>query len=413
MKKILSIIFSLLLLTSYAGFAGADNGFIADDHGYLHEIAALNDLAAEAAEKTGYTISCILTDSEGGMDGNEQAQRVFEEKFGSREGILLLDCIDTQRCYIYFSPEIYSQLTEKDAGDLFEAYSSPSDKDSSVRFFVNKAKEILLSSLSEKESPESSPLPENKVFARVVDLASVISPSELEKLNTKADSISEQYQCDVAVIFAESTAPKDTQAYADDFYDSNDYGYGENDDGILLLIAVKDRRYAISTYGYGIEAFSDYDLDTIIGKIRSYLSAGNWSAAADGFITECGEVLYRRAHEPQYENTPYQQNAAVAEPISPITLIAINIAVGLLIASAIVASMKRKYTSVRKQTQAFNYLRDGSFKLTHSNDRFLNSQLSRVRKPQPQNRSSGGYHGGGTTHISSSGRPHGGKSGGF
>ena len=411
MKKIFSIILSLLLLVSFVCFAFADIGFIADDHGYLHEIDALNDLAAETAEKTGYTVSCVLTDSEEGTDGNEQAQRFFEERFGSREGMLLLDCVDTQRCYIYFSPEVYSRLTEKDARDLFEAYTSPAEKDSSVRAFLNKAKEILLS-LQKEDSPESSPLPENKAFARVVDLASVISPSELEKLNTKADRISEQYQCDVAVVFVESTESKDTQAYADDFYDFNGYGYGENDDGILLLIAIKDRRYAISTYGYGIEAFSDYDLDAIIGRIKSYLSSGNWSAAADGFITECGDVLYRRTHEPQYENTPYPQSTT-AEPISPISLIVINIAVGLLIASAIVASMKRKYTSVKKQTQAFNYLRDGSFRLTHSNDRFLNSQLSRVRKPQPQDRSSGGYHGGGSTHISSSGRSHGGRSGGF
>ena len=411
MKKIFSVLLSLLLIASFVCFAGADNGLITDVHGYLREIDALNDLAAETAEKTGYTVSCVLTDSEDGMDGNEQAQHLFEEKFSGREGMLLLDCVDTQRCYIHFSPEIYSQLTEKDAIDLFEAYTSPAEKDSSVRALLNKAKEILLP-LPETDRPESISLPESKSFARVVDLASVISPSELEKLNTKADSISEQYQCDVAVIFVESTESKDTQAYADDFYDSNGYGYGENDDGILLLIAVKDRRYAISTYGYGIEAFSDYDLDTIIGKIRSYLSSGNWSAAADGFISECGDVLYRRAHEPQYENIPYPQST-VAEPISPITLIAINIAVGLIIASAIVASMKRKYTSVKKQTQAFNYLRDGSFKLTHSNDRFLNSQLNRVRKPQPQNRSSGGHHGGGSMHISSSGRTHGGRSGGF
>ena len=73
--------------------------------------------------------------------------------------------------------------------------------------------------------------------------------------------------------------------------------------------------------------------------------------------------------------------------------------------------MKGKHRSVIKKTEASGYLRDGSFKLTYSNDRFIHSQVNRVKKPEPQRSSD--FSGGTTTHISFSGRTHGGESGKF
>lgn len=407
MKKIFSSLFSLLLTVSLLAFADAANEFVFDDYAYIQNISLLNEAAGEIAEKTGYIVSCAITDSIDGMNGNEQAQRIFEEKFADEEGMILLDCVDTQNYYIYFSREINGKLTGENANSLFAAYDSETNYDSSVASFMNTAKELLLP-LAEKDAAETVPFPESRSFSRVVDLASVISPSDLSKLNAYADSISEQYRCDVAVAFVDSTAPKDVQAYADDFYDYNGFGYGEGDDGILLLIAVKDRKYAISTYGYGVRAFSDNDLDALIGRFRAYLSGGSWSDAALEFITGCGEILYRRAYEPQNNVSAFPQTT-----VSPVSLIPINIAVGLIVGFIIVGTMKSKHTSVKKQTEAWNYLRDGSFRLTYSNDRFINAHLDRVRKPEPPQNRTSGYTGGGSTHISSSGRTHGGKSGGF
>ena len=40
---------------------------------------------------------------------------------------------------------------------------------------------------------------------------------------------------------------KTAEAYADDYYDYNGYGYGENDDGLLLLVSMGEREWAITT----------------------------------------------------------------------------------------------------------------------------------------------------------------------
>lgn len=44
---------------------------------------------------------------------------------------------------------------------------------------------------------------------------------------------------------------------ADDFYDYNGYGYGEEGDGIIFLISMEERKWQISTCGFGITAFTD------------------------------------------------------------------------------------------------------------------------------------------------------------
>lgn len=407
MKRILSVIFSVIILSSLVAVAGASDEYIFDDHAYLQEKGILDETADEIAEKTGYTVSCCITDSAEGMNGNEQAQRIFEEKFGDSEGMILLDCVDTKKYYIYFSREINNSLSQTDAQTLFKAYDSENDYDSSVASYLTRAMELLLP-ISEKENQINEQsieqIPENRSFDRVVDLAGVITKQDMEKLKNYADSISEQYKCDVAAVFTDSTAPKDAQAYADDFYDYNGYGYGENDDGILLLVAVGDRRYAITTYGYGIEAFSDSAINYLTDRFTGKLSSGNWADAALEFITGCGEVLYSKAYES--ENNAGTVNAE----IDPLTLIPINIAAGLIIGFIAVGGMKSKHKSVKKKEGASDYLRSGSFKLTYSNDRFIRSSVNRVKRPEPQSRSTGG---GSSTHISSSGRTHGGRSGGF
>ena len=74
-------------------------------------------------------------------------------------------------------------------------------------------------------------------------------------------------------------------SYADDTYDYNGYGYGNNRDGLLLLISMEDRDWYISTTGYGITAFTDAGIQYIGNKIKEHLSDGDYDAAFNSFAT--------------------------------------------------------------------------------------------------------------------------------
>ncbi len=92
---------------------------------------------------------------------------------------------------------------------------------------------------------------------RLVDQADLLTDSEESALSDRLDEISERHQFDVVVVTVDSLEGETAVVYADDFYDYNGYGFGDERDGILLLISMEERDWCISTTGYGITAFTD------------------------------------------------------------------------------------------------------------------------------------------------------------
>ena len=95
---------------------------------------------------------------------------------------------------------------------------------------------------------------------RLVDNADLLSNEEEQSLLAQLDEISERQQCDVVIVTVDSLDGKEVVAYADDFYDYNGYGFGQDRDGVLLLVCMGEREYAISTTGFGIDDLTDYGL---------------------------------------------------------------------------------------------------------------------------------------------------------
>jgi uncharacterized protein len=246
----------------------------------------------------------------------------------------------------------------------------------------------------------------SSVFARtgpklLIDNADLLSTSEAESLEEKLNEISERQSLDIAIVTVEGLDGKSSQAYADDYYDYNGYGNGENRDGILLLISMEDRDYAISTCGYGISVFTDAGLEYIVDEFILDLSNGNYADAFDTFADCCDKFISKAKGGEPYDtdNMPH--------PLLSVIWIPISFVVGLIIALIIVGVMKSKLKTVRMQPAANDYLKDGSFNLTQSRDLFLYSTVSRHEIPKNNNGS------GSSTHSSSSGTMHGGKSGKF
>ena len=66
---------------------------------------------------------------------------------------------------------------------------------------------------------------------RLVDKAELLSDSEKTELLYTLDEISERQQVDVVVLTVPSLEGASPMEYADDFYDNNGYGFGDNHDG--------------------------------------------------------------------------------------------------------------------------------------------------------------------------------------
>ena len=191
------------------------------------------------------------------------------------------------------------------------------------------------------------------------------------------------------------------EAYADNLYDDCDFGYGDERDGVLLLVSLEDHDWYISTCGYGITVFTDAGIQYIGEQIRSQLADGDYLGAFENYIELCDDFI-----DQANSGEAYDTDHMPKKPLSAIWL-GLSFAAGLGAALLAVGSMKSQLKSVGMQREARDYIRPGSLQVTSNGDYFLYRTIHRTEKPKPK--SSGGS----STHTSSSGRTHGGGGGKF
>ncbi len=244
-------------------------------------------------------------------------------------------------------------------------------------------------------------IPAERLLPRLVDNADLLTDTEESNLLGRLDQISETQQCDVVIVTTNSLDGKSSTQYADDFFDYNGYGMGTDYSGILLLISMEDRDWAMSTHGFGIDAFTDAGLEYLEDQFLTDLSNGYYVDSFTAYANTCDDML-RQARN----GKPYDYNNMPKEPFS-LMWIPIALFGGAVISFIVVGVMKAELKSVRKQAAANNYVRQGSLNITESRDTYLYRKVDKREKPK----NNGG--GGSSTHRSSSGRSHGGSSGKF
>lgn len=242
----------------------------------------------------------------------------------------------------------------------------------------------------------------------IVDYAGVLASSEVTELTEKAREISRTYACDTAVVFVRGLSGYSSiMAYTDDFFDYNGYGYNGTRDGVMLLVDVLGREYWISTSGFGIEAFTDAGQLYLKDLFVSYLSNGDWRGAADAYLSGCDQFLHQARNGEPYDvgNMP-RNNFNLAFLLG-------DAGIGVLLGGLPLYKARKEMKTVKPKRDAEDYIYGKSPVLTHRNDRFLGSHVTRVPIPRDTDRGSGGGGGGSSIHIGSSGNSHGGSGGHF
>lgn len=228
---------------------------------------------------------------------------------------------------------------------------------------------------------------------KVVDQASLLTAEQADRLSQVAEQISDTYHADVVIVTVDSLDGKRVEAYADDYFDYNGYGRGSDYSGILFLLSMEYRNWAISTSGSCIRIFEDRQIDGIFDRIQPDLSSGRYYSAFS---------LYLDLIEDRFE--AYAEGDRVSFGDIAFRLF-IALAIGAIAGGATLAAMRSSMNTAKRQTGAAGYVVDGSFRLYRQQDLYLYSRTARTRKQQ--------NNGGSSTHRSSSGRSHGGWSGRF
>jgi uncharacterized protein len=131
----------------------------------------------------------------------------------------------------------------------------------------------------------------------VSDFAEVISSSYREKLTSLIQEVEEKTSSEILVVTAETIAPYDEVSYARLLFDNWKPGKKGKDNGVLVLLAVKERRWRIET-GYGVEGILP---DGLCGEIgRNYMvplfKSGNYGEGLYNGVTAIARVIAKNAN---------------------------------------------------------------------------------------------------------------------
>jgi uncharacterized protein len=280
---------------------------------------------------------------------------------------------------------------------------------------------------------------------KIVDQADILTTEQEQRLEKMAQALADTYQIDVVILTVWSLDGKTAEAYADDFFDQNGYGFGRRYSGVIFLLSMEYRDWAISTSGDAIYALTDYGIEKLFESIRHDLSDDDYYHAFRDYIRNLEPYFEALKNDNPIDGfhdadiddytiyDPNNSNGTVYyTPLSQTAvMLLISVAIGLATATVSLLVMRAHMNTFRQQKDANTYITDGSFRLTQKQDIFLYERLSKRQKEtdssnshrRRRSRSSSGRSsfgsssrsrgGGSSTHRSSSGRIHGGRSGKF
>ena len=252
------------------------------------------------------------------------------------------------------------------------------------------------------KTPGSVPIPD-KISStrgdRLVDQADLLTDEEEAALQEKLDRISGEMQFDVVIVTCEHIGSRTPMEYADDYFDYNGFGYGDNSDGVALLVSMAERDWWISTCGYGQTALSDEYFMNYIRTSDFYyaLTNNHYDKSFNAFADTVEDfVIEAKTDRPYSAHHKYHAWSSVR-----VGLIG-SLIIGLIAAAIVTRSKYNNFTGyVRSKAEAGDYM-VGSVNLTEQLDEFRSNKFYRTKRVKAESSSS-----------SSSGRSHGGGGGKF
>lgn len=360
------------------------------------QAANVNKKAQEVYDAYGVDVLILNTDGDFNYDEEDLAGHFYDINASTDAAVILLR--NNGQISIHAAGRAENIFSEAELQTIYDKVTAEEKYINSFNSFVNLAGSML-------KEKGVQPIPEERLLPRLVDNADLLEDYEESGLLDKLDEISERQKMDVVIVTINSLEGKTATAYADDFYDYNGYGFTKTRDGILLLVAMDDREWAISTCGSGIPTFTDEGQEYIVEQFKPDLSDGYYADAFNTFADLCDDYITQAE-----TGEPYDYGNMPKGDFPLFRNILIALVAGVVIALIVVLVMASQLKSVKAQGNASNYTVPNSLRLTKNKDLYLYHVVTKTARPKDTGSSGGG---GSSSHSSSSGSSHGGSSGSF
>ena len=358
-KRIICTVLALVLCFGLAisvSAEGKEPAFVIDEIGYLtgDGIAALNNLGSVYYDMTGVGIFFVYTKAESLEDYDVKA--ILN---GITDYVIMME--NESSWYVHVGGK--GEIIDVEAEDtLRAAYDADNTYVGGIGAYMDAAVLYFPELTAAAETTEAA-MPENEQF--LYDEADLLTDSEEVTLVEKLKDVSRACNAQLVVVTIASMDGGDIDSYVDYLYDSMGFGYGENHDGVLLLVCMDPREYRILSNGYAGTAIGPDQIDTLCDFMETYLPNGHYTSAFHSFADQSGEFL-----EYYLMGSPFKVGKSLA-----ISLI-IGIIAGLIVAFILKGQLK----SVRKQDHAHRYVKLDSMTVNIQYDIFLYRTVTRTKK---------------------------------
>lgn len=358
-KRIICTVLALVLCFGLAisvSAEGKEPAFVIDELGYLTDdgIAALNNLGSVYYDMAGVGIFFVYTKAESLEDYDVEA--ILN---GITDYVIMMENETSWYVHVGGKGEIIDVEAEN---TLRAVYDADDTYVGGIGAYMDAAV-LHFPELTAAAETTEAPVPENEQF--LYDEADLLTDSEEATLVEKLKEVSHACNAQLVVVTIASMDGGDIDSYVDYLYDSMGFGYGEKHDGVLLLVCMDPREYRILSNGYAGTAIGPDQIDTLCDFMETYLPNGHYTSAFHSFADQSGEFL-----EYYLMGSPFKVGKSLA-----ISLI-IGIIAGLIVAFILKGQLK----SVRKQDQAYGYVKPGSMTVNIQYDIFLYRTVTRTKK---------------------------------
>ena len=221
--------------------------------------------------------------------------------------------------------------------------------------------------VTETQTPEQTGVDMKYIF----DNSDLLTFDEWEKLEARAADISKRHGCGVYVAFVDDFTEygygNDVYKTTYQLYHANELGMGENRDGIIILLSMADRDYAMFVYGENAEkAFDKYGQEQLEDTFLGYFGDNDWYNGVSSYLDTCDEYLTLAE-----EGNPVRKNTL---PMYIIVVVA-----SCAISGFICLMLKQRMQTVHKKVEANEYVADGGLQLTEQYDRYTHTTETRSK----------------------------------
>ncbi|MGH9525938.1 MAG: TPM domain-containing protein [Terriglobales bacterium] len=125
----------------------------------------------------------------------------------------------------------------------------------------------------------------------VNDFAGVLSPGEKAELTQQIQAIQNAFGIQIALVTVKSLQGGSAFDLAYHFAHTWGVGYKGKDNGLLILLAIQDRKYSTQV-GYGLEPYiTDADAGSWARSLIPQLKAGQYGAFFSGMLADASQTL--------------------------------------------------------------------------------------------------------------------------